>query len=150
MHGETRDRLAVALKRFRIAAGLSQEELAERAGISARTISDVERGLRMTVYPDTARRLAQALDLRDEQRRQFESTLRTHESHDPPARPGSVLPIAPTPLLGRSSELAAVTTAIAISGVRLLTLTGAGGIGKTRLALEAAMRLDSKICVVAG
>lgn len=142
MHGESRDGLAAALKRFRVAAGLSQEELAERAGISARTISDVERGLRTTVYPDTARRLAQALDLRDEQRRQFESILRARASHDHPARLGRALPIIPTPLLGRSSELDAVTTAIAMSGVRLLTLTGAGGIGKTRLALEAAARLE--------
>jgi len=82
------------------------------------------------------------LDLRDEQRRQFESILRARESQDHPARPSRALPIVPTPLLGRSSELDAVTAAIAMSGVRLLTLTGAGGIGKTRLALEAAHRLE--------
>ena len=39
---------------------MTQEELAERAGISARTVSDLERGLRTAVHPDTARRLGSA------------------------------------------------------------------------------------------
>jgi predicted ATPase/DNA-binding XRE family transcriptional regulator len=142
MHSEARDGPAATLKRFRIMAGLTQEELAERAGVSARTVSDVERGLRTAVYPDTARRLAQALELRDDQRPHFESTMRGHETDDHPARSRSTIPIVPTPLLGRVSELAAVITAIGASGVPLLTLTGPGGIGKTRLALEAAKRLE--------
>ena len=62
------DALDVALKRLRAAAGLTQEELADRAGISARTVSDVERGLRTAIHGDTARRLASALGLRDEDR----------------------------------------------------------------------------------
>ena len=142
MHGEARNEPAATLKRFRIMAGLTQEELAERAGVSARTVSDVERGLRTAVYPHTARRLAQALELRDDQRLHFESSMRGHESDDHPARSRGTIPIVPTPLLGRVSELAAVTTAIGASGVPLLTLTGPGGIGKTRLALEAAKQLE--------
>ncbi len=142
MEGEGRDGLGAALRRLRTAAGLSQEELAERAGISARTVSDVERGLRTAVYPETARRLATALQLRDEQRRRFEAVVRRRESDHHGARPSGALPIVPTPLLGRASELNAVTAAIAASGVRLLTLTGPGGVGKTRLALEAGRRLE--------
>jgi transcriptional regulator with XRE-family HTH domain len=46
------DALDVALKKFRQAAGLTQEELADRAGISARTVSDVERGLRTAIHGD--------------------------------------------------------------------------------------------------
>jgi transcriptional regulator with XRE-family HTH domain len=55
--------LGELLKRYRIAAGLTQEEFAERAGVSARSISDLERGLQRTPYPSTLRRLAQALQL---------------------------------------------------------------------------------------
>lgn len=51
------------LRSLREQSGLTQEELAERAGLSARTVSDVERGLRKRLYPDTATRLGQALGL---------------------------------------------------------------------------------------
>jgi transcriptional regulator with XRE-family HTH domain len=55
--------LGQLLRRFRRGAGLTQEELAERSGISARTVSDVERGLRDRVYRDTAARIAVALGM---------------------------------------------------------------------------------------
>ena len=48
------------LKRYRTAAGLTQEELAERAGLSARGVQDLERGTRRSPHPGTARRLAEA------------------------------------------------------------------------------------------
>ncbi|MDR7555277.1 MAG: tetratricopeptide repeat protein [Armatimonadota bacterium] len=57
-----------------------------------------------------------------------------------PLRPAP-LPARPTPLIGRDRELSAVVQSIR-AGVRLLTLTGAPGIGKSRLALEAATRLQ--------
>ena len=68
--------LAPLLRRQRAAAGLTQEELAERAGVSVRTISDVERGLRTSIYRDTAQRLASALRLREVERARFESVAR--------------------------------------------------------------------------
>ena len=64
---EEGDDLGSTLKQLRLAAGLTQEALAEKAGISARTVSDLERGLRSVVHNDTARRLASALGLADEQ-----------------------------------------------------------------------------------
>jgi transcriptional regulator with XRE-family HTH domain len=56
------------LRRRRADIGLTQEALGERAGISARTVSDVERGLRSAVYRDTAERLADALGRGDSRR----------------------------------------------------------------------------------
>jgi predicted ATPase len=53
------------------------------------------------------------------------------------ARPNN-LPRQPTPFLGREREVAEVARALRDGQVRLLTLTGAGGTGKTRLALQAA------------
>jgi predicted ATPase/DNA-binding SARP family transcriptional activator len=56
-------------------------------------------------------------------------------------RPSTNLRHPPTALIGRRRELAAVIRGLAGDGARLVTLTGPGGIGKTRLALEAAWRL---------
>jgi predicted ATPase/transcriptional regulator with XRE-family HTH domain len=139
MPDEVRGTIAASLKRSRLAAALTQEELAERSGVSARTVSDIERGLRTTVYADTARRLADALRLTAEDRQRFESLLRGRER--PSAPPTGQLPTVPTPLVGRASELRAITSALSASDARLLTLTGPGGIGKSRLAIEAGARL---------
>jgi transcriptional regulator with XRE-family HTH domain len=56
------------LKRFRVAAGLTHEALAERAGLGARTISDLERGVSRAPRPDTLALLVEALGLSPEQR----------------------------------------------------------------------------------
>jgi predicted ATPase/DNA-binding XRE family transcriptional regulator len=137
----TDGRLGASLKRLRMAAGLTQEELAEQAGISARTISDVERGLRDTVQHETARRLSSALGLDDVTRRRFESLARGRAVGDPPRTHGDRLPVVPTPFLGRVGELESITAILLARQVRLLTLTGPGGIGKTRLAVEGARAL---------
>lgn len=127
------------LRRLRRAVPLTQEELAERAGISARTVSDVERGIRTVVHGDTARRLASALELAGERRRAFEALARGRDTGEPEP-PAGRLPQVPTSLVGRSLEVAAVCAALEVPGIRLLTLTGPGGIGKTRLAVEVARR----------
>ena len=51
--------------------------------------------------------------------------------------PGDALPVPPTPLVGREEAIAAVEALVRREGVRLITLTGPGGSGKSRLALEA-------------
>ena len=53
------------------------------------------------------------------------------------------LPLAPSPIIGRDGELAEITAQLAGSAARLVTLTGPGGSGKTRLAIAAAGRLAS-------
>ncbi len=129
--------LAHTLRSSRLSAGLTQEGLAERSGISARTISDVERGLRSKVYPTTARCLASALGLGEAERRVFLSSFRSQgEFAEPASRHG--LPTPPTPLIGRSHETQVITDAVVGNDHRLVTLTGPGGVGKTRVALEAA------------
>ena len=129
--------LGPTLQRYRSAAGLTQEELAERAQVSARTISDVERGVRPSVYRDTAARLAVALGLEGDGVRDFEQIAR-RGPHQMDVTPDGHLPVPKTALIGRERELEQILATLTDPALQLLTLTGPGGIGKTRLALEAA------------
>jgi len=131
------DNLGPTLKHLRSTARLTQEALAERSGISSRPISDLERGLRSSVYPHTARRLAAALGLEEDARHRFEAVAAGRSSSNPDA-PTGALPIPPTPLVGREGEVEKIVAATIDPDVRLVTLTGSGGIGKTRLALAVA------------
>ena len=127
------------MRRQREAAGLTQEELASKAGLSARAISSLERGERKHPYPHTARSLADALGLPEDERSSLLAAVpgRGNATQAPTAAPlESNLPAPSTSLLGRERELREVRDFL--GEVRLLTLTGTGGVGKTRLALEAA------------
>ena len=62
------------LRQLRTEAGLTQEELAEAATLSPRSVSDLERGVNATARKETARLLADALGLAGRQRAQFEAT----------------------------------------------------------------------------
>ena len=131
--------LGPLLRRYRRDAGLTQEELAERAGISARTVSDVERGLRSGIYRDTAARIAAAVSMSPDDQAVFEAAARRPRADRPRAEPlTTALPMTPNRLIGRERELAAIRAELLDQSVRLVTLTGTGGIGKTRLAIEAA------------
>src|SRR4029453_2101628 len=66
----------LVLKRLRRAAGLTHGALAERAGLGARTISDLERGVSRAPRADTLALLVQALDLTAEQRSLLEASAR--------------------------------------------------------------------------
>jgi predicted ATPase len=61
-----------------------------------------------------------------------------------PDRPGSVLPTPPTPLLGRDRDEQAIEDLVLREGVRLVSFTGPGGVGKSRLALEVAQQLSPR------
>jgi len=95
------------LKRYRQTAGFSQEALAARAGLSARAISDLERGINRAPRYDTLELLTSALSLSEQQR----ALLRAAAHPEPaPARdlascasPLFGLPLA-SPLVGRTEE----------------------------------------------
>ena len=136
------------LRQLRVDAGLTQEELAEAASLSPRSISDLERGINLTARKDTARLLADALSLTGPQRVLFETAARGRApAAGVLAAPGSLtvvankFPVQLTPFVGRQDDVAAVREILA--GARLVMLTGAGGIGKTRLALAAAAGLSN-------
>ena len=67
------------------------------------------------------------------------------EQEPPPMAPASRLPAPPTRTIGRDADRAAVIELLARDDVRLVTLTGPGGVGKTRLALEAARELEPRL-----
>ena len=132
------------LRRLREAAGLTQEELASRAGLTAKAVSALERGERKRPYPHTVRSLADALGLSEGERLDLQAAIPRRGVETPAssaAVPASVpepaLPGPHTPLVGREQELSEIGMFLS-GGVRLLTLTGTGGVGKTRLALQAA------------
>src|SRR5262249_14732023 len=140
------------LRSMRLAAGLSQGTLAERAGLSEKAIGALERGDRTTPRPATVVLLAKALNasaaerdrLLDAARAEGRPTERgrpTDTDAAPVAQHGWLVP--PTPLLGRQQAIAAVSQLVSPSGgaARLVTLIGPGGVGKTRVALAVALEL---------
>lgn len=130
------------LKRYRMAAGLTQEALAERASLSTRAVSDLERGLSRAPRYDTLDLLTRAMNLEAEpQAALFAAARPPLPGDDTKAAPLQVLPFPPTALLGREQEVTQALDLLQARGVRLLTLTGPGGVGKTRLALELAHTL---------
>ena len=134
------------LRRHRLAASLTQEALAERAGLSTRGISDLERGARELPRKETLRQLLQALDLTTADRAaliaaaQRPPMLVSRATH---ADRLVGLPVPMTPLIGREADIEAVAALLAKTSARLITLTGPGGTGKTRLAVAVAERLAS-------
>lgn len=136
--------LGPVLRAMREDAGLSQEELAERAGLSPHAISALERGTRTRPYPHTLRSLATALDLTDDQRAALVAAVPARSSRQAaaaPVRPRD-LPVPATPLVGRDDDVSRVADLLGAG--RLVTLSGPGGVGKTRLALAVAARVRDR------
>src|SRR5271166_894840 len=128
------------LRQLRDDAGLTQEELAEAASLSPRSVSDLERGVNLTARHDTARLLAGALGLSGSRRARFEAAARGRVPADQVLAAGEgglgTLPRPLTSFVGRQRELAEARRLLESS--RLLTVTGPGGGGKTRLCIELA------------
>jgi predicted ATPase/DNA-binding XRE family transcriptional regulator len=127
------------LRRLRTAAALSQEVLAERAGLSARAVSDLERGVHQWPRLETVRLLADAFQLEENDRATLLAAARPELTVAPQsiaerASPRTALPLPLTRLIGREQEVAALSQLLSQGEDRLVTLTGPGGVGKTRLA----------------
>jgi predicted ATPase/DNA-binding XRE family transcriptional regulator len=143
--GDESPQFGQRLRGLREAAGLTQAELAERAGLSEKAIGALERGRRQRPYPHTVRALADALELTPDERAELTGALPTRAVAPVPAPAPATsarLPASPTGLIGRERELAEVVGLLRSGMARQLTLTGPGGVGKTQLALEAARRLQ--------
>lgn len=149
---------AYLLKRHRDAAGLTQEELAKRAKLGARTISNLERGINKAPYSSTVRRLAEALELSVGASNELAASARQpveHPSRNDQAVPkGGFLGAMPTTrLVAREEELKRILDALEASeggSGRLVLLAGEPGIGKTRLAQEASIHAWGRRFVVAA
>jgi predicted ATPase/DNA-binding XRE family transcriptional regulator len=146
---------AQQLRALRLRAGLSQAALAESAGLSTDAIAALERGLRRSPYPRTVAAVATALGLTAEERASLVAAARgdaPDRVRKPESATGVRLPIRATPLVGRQTEVAQIKRMLDphASGVRLLTLVGPGGIGKTRLAIEIASLFADATCYSDG
>ena len=132
------------LAELRRAAGLTQEELAERCGLSVRAISAIESGRVERPHRRSLLAFADALDLDEQRRAGLIRAYRSQEAGSSPSRPATTprqLPPRPSGLHGRGSELAALEGVL--SNGRLagpVIVSGLGGIGKTALAIEACAR----------
>ena len=143
------------LRQARVAARLTQEELAEAAGVSPRTVSDLERGINRRAHKDTARLLADALRLTGPARAEFEAIARGRPGPDGPGSGGAAaaatrtLPRDIASFTGRQQQLrelvgAATSAANAGGVVSIHAIGGMAGIGKTAFAVHAAHRLADR------
>jgi len=141
METATGESFAALLRRYRNGAGLTQEELAGRAGLSARTIAYLERRESQAPQRETVELLAEALRLSEREHAAFKlAGRRPAATAKAPDAQQDKLPSPLTSFVGREGLIEQIQSTLRAEA-RLLTLTGAGGVGKTRLALRAARNL---------
>lgn len=153
---DTTDSLGYWVRRRRKALDLTQEELARRVGCAGITLRKIEADERRPSH-QMAERLAHYLQLSPEETSEFlaiaagerpVNRLKPSAGSAGNLSPGSLLPgnlpLPTTTLIGRSEELAAIVNCLRRKEVRLHTLTGPVGVGKTRLAIEAGLRLQDE------
>ena len=151
------------LRRLRTGARLTQEELAEAAGVSPRSVSDLERGINRTARKDTALLLADALSLTGQVRVLFVAAARGRapaadvlaagggarsaagRQRQRPGRCRVISAASPAARLSWARLLAALAGAAGDGGLAgIYAIDGMAGVGKTTLAVHAAHRLAGR------
>src|ERR1700683_52008 len=122
------------LRRLRAEAGLTQKELSEAAGVGGRPVSALERGVALTARKETARLLADALNLQDTARASFEAVARGRRPVPPSSMAPRPLPRDIASFTGREPELRQLTGAVTAAGsaggvVSIHAIGGGGGVG---------------------
>jgi tetratricopeptide (TPR) repeat protein/DNA-binding XRE family transcriptional regulator len=136
------------LRRQRERARLTQEQLAEKAGLSVNAVSALERGERRRPYPSTVAALAVALGLGDEELRRMRTLVprRARRAEPVPVPVPRQLPVAPRHFTGRAGDLTRLTALLPPAGaddggtqragaVVIAAIDGTAGVGKTTLAV---------------
>jgi predicted ATPase/DNA-binding XRE family transcriptional regulator len=150
MEAAGRAHFGTLLRQFRLDAGMTQQDLAERSKLSVEAISTLERGARTRPHRDTVILLARALDLPPQREVLLRSAVDTSRRaqrvevpnvsllrlvrHDTRATPTNNLPHQLTSFIGRQREVDEI--AAILREHRVVTIVGAGGVGKTRVALR--------------
>ncbi len=153
MEAAGRPHFGTLLRELRLDAGMTQQELAERAQLSVEAISQLERGARTRPQRTTVLLLGRALDLSPERAAMLTSAIDT--THPPRRRehiqslsapllrlvrsnarttPAHNLPQQLTSFVGREQEVSEI--AARLREHQLVTVVGAGGVGKTRVAVQ--------------
>src|SRR5262249_17260343 len=136
------------LRQLRTGAELTQEELAEAASVSVRSVRDLERGRVATPQKETVRLLADALALTGPARAEFETAARRHRAPGAGAAPRAVAGEAASftgRQRGRAERMAAGAGVAEAGGVvGIHAIGGMAGIGKTAFAVHAAHRLAGR------
>lgn len=127
------------LREYRTRAGISQEQLAERARISAAAVGALERGIRRTPYRSTVSLLATALGLSEEDAIALAAARDGGRVHAAKTDHFEHIQQPRTSFIGRDPDVVHIIKLFTKS--RLVTVTGFGGIGKTRAALEVLNRV---------
>jgi len=140
--GQSGSGFDAVLRRNRLQAKLTQEELAARAAIGVRTVRDLERGRASRPQRTTVELLAAALGLSGAERDAFLAAARGQPA-DEPLPTTSFLQIPPaTELIGRDDDVAELVARLtAPDGPRGVTLVGIAGVGKTSLAVVVSHRV---------
>jgi predicted ATPase/transcriptional regulator with XRE-family HTH domain len=153
MESASRLDFGALLRQFRLDAGMTQQRLAERANLSVEAVSTLERGARTHPYRETVALLSRALELSPEREALLESAidvahLPRRRSRVDAVRPSLLRIVSPdaertrrdnlpqqlTSFIGRQREVADI--AALLREHPLVTVVGAGGIGKTRVAVQ--------------
>jgi predicted ATPase/DNA-binding XRE family transcriptional regulator len=138
METEASPSFGALLKEYRLARGLTQETLAEAAGLSRDAINLLERGARRSPHRDAVTLLARALRLSGDERERLLAAAPKRRERAPEALPPRL-----TSFVGREREIGELRELVLAT--RLVTLSGPAGIGKTSLALAVACALQSRL-----